>query len=223
MSSHTFRLKFADDQVIRYTLSSKSSQRATQDGKPVGEETGGGFEAALEQKIIRAMPDGTAHVLTITQPKPGPGIPDGARSVIYQHLGARGEVFEVSGPNQGNAFAFPEESVAVGASWTGETQTPLPNVPEPVIMKYTYKFDSEEEMQGRQCARITFTSEPVEFAMPMPDGKSSSQVKTASDGVMWFDVSSGMLVRLELTTRTQPQVGPVSFDIENKTVQELVA
>lgn len=223
MSSHTFRLKFADDQVIRYTLTSRSSQKASQDGNPVGAETTGGFEADLEQKIIRALADGSAHVLTITTPKAGPGIPEGARSVIYQHLGARGEVFEVSGPNQGNAFSFPEQAVGVGATWEGETQTQLHDVPEPVIMKYTYTFDREEELKGHACARITFTSEPVEFTVPMPDGKNTSQVKTASDGVMWFDVSKGLLVRLELTTRTQPKVGPVSFDIENKTVQDLVA
>lgn len=220
--SHTFRLKFTNDQVLKYSLVSKSSQRVSQDGNAVGEEQGG-FQAALEQKILRSESDGSAHVITITMPKPGPGIPEGSRSVIYQHLGSRGEVFEVSGPNQGNAFAFPEGSVTQGSSWEGETHTQLPNVPTPVTMKYVYTFDREETINGHECARITFTSEPVEFQVPLPDGKAVSQVKTASDGVMWFDVNKGVLVKLELTTRTQPRVGPMAFDIENQTIQELVA
>ncbi|MBT9584226.1 hypothetical protein IV102_12865 [bacterium] len=215
------RLKFSTDQVLNYALVSKSSQTASQEGKTVGEEKGG-FEARLDQNVIRALDDGTAHVVSVTVPKPGPGIPDGARSVIYQHLGARGEVHEVSGPNQGNAFAFPEAEVTAGATWEGQTQTQLPNVPTPVTMKYIYTYECDEEMKGTDCVRISFTSEPVEFQVPLPDGRGASNVKTASDGTMWFDNAKGCLIKLELTTRTKPQVGPMSFDIENQTVQELI-
>jgi len=219
---HVLRLKFTTDQVLTYNLTSKSSQTASQDGKPVGEEKGG-FEATLEQKVIRALDDGSGHVVSITVPKPGPGIPPGARSVIYQHLGQRGEVHEVSGPNQGNAFAFPDGDVASGATWEGQTQTQIPNVAQPVTMKYIYTYEGDEEVLGHPCVRISFTSEPVEFQVPMPDGRGVSQVKTASDGTMWFDTGKGCLVKLELTTRTKPHVGPVTFDIENQTVQELVS
>lgn len=218
---HVLRLKFRTDQVLQYTLKSRSTQQATQNGKPAGEEKGG-FDAVLEQRVIRAMDDGSSHVVSVTVPQPGPGIPPGARSVIYQHLGARGEVFEVSGANQGNAFAFPEGAVKIGESWEGTTETPIPNVPTPVTMKYTYTLDGEEECTGRNCQRISFTSEPVEFQVPMPDGRGVSEVKTASDGTMWFDNEMGLLIKLELTTRTRPQVGALSFDIENLTVQELV-
>lgn len=217
---HVLRLKFTTDQVLRYRLQSKSTQVATQEGKTVGQEQGG-FEASLQQTVLRAMDDGSAHVLSVTVPKPGPGIPDNARSVIYQHLGARGEVFEVSGPNQGNAFAFPQASVEPGATWEGESQTQLPSVATPVTMKYTYTYERDEDQGGRSCVRISFVSEPVEFTMPLPDGRAQSHVKTASDGVMWFDHAAGVLVRLDLTTRTSPQVGAVTFDIENYTTQEL--
>lgn len=219
---HVLRLKFSNDQVLRYTLTSNSNQKASQEGKSVGEESGG-FQATLEQRIIRAQDDGSAHVVSITVPTPGPQIPEGSRSVIYQHLGPRGEVFEVSGPNQGNAFAFPEGAVEIGGTWEGETQTQIPNVPTPVKMKYVYTFERDENIGGRDCARITFVSEPVEFEVPLPDGKGMSQVKTASDGIMWFDCNGGVLFKLQLTTRTQPRVGAMVFDIENTTTQELVS
>lgn len=216
-----FRLKFAPDQELRYSLSSRSSQKVTQEGKPVGEDQGG-FEATLTQKVLKSETDGSGHVVSITVPTPGPGVPDNARNVIYQHLGARGDVLEVSGQQQGNAFAFPEGEVEAGATWEGTTQTPLPNVPEPVNMRYVYKYERDEDQSGRACARISFTSEPVQFQVPLPDGKGASQVRTASDGVMWFDGQAGVLVKLQLSTRTQPQVGPMVFDIENQTIQELV-
>jgi hypothetical protein len=217
---HVLRLKYRTDQVLDYTLVSRSSQVAVQEGKK-GNPEQGGFDAVLQQRVIRAMEDGTAHVVTVTIPQPGPGIPAGARSVIYQHLGDRGDVLEISGPNQGNAFAFPEGEVSVGSNWEGTTLTHLPNVPEPISMKYVYTYELEEECIGRKTVKISFTSEPVEFQLPMPDGRTMSQVKTASDGTMWFDAVAGILVRLELTTRTRPQMGPMSFDIENHTVQEL--
>lgn len=216
------RLKFKTDQVLSYALTSKSSQTASQEGKNVGEEKGG-FEARLNQTVIRSLDDGTGHVVSTTIPKPGPGIPEGARSVIYQHLGGRGEVIEVSGPNQGNAFSFPEGSVDKGATWEGQTQSQLPNVPQPVTMKYVYTYEGDEDMLGKPCVRISFTSEPVEFQVPLPNGQGVSNVKTASDGTMWFDNTLGALVKLELTTRTKPQVGAMSFDIENQTIQELVS
>jgi hypothetical protein len=219
--AQTLRLKFKTDQVLSYSLTSKSSQTATQEGKNVGEEKGG-FEARLNQTVIRSLDDGTGHVVSTTIPKPGPGIPEGARSVIYQHLGGRGEVLEVSGPNQGNAFSFPEGAVDKGATWEGQTQSQLPNVPQPVTMKYVYTYEGDEEMLGKPCVRISFTSEPVEFQVPLPGGQGVSNVKTASDGTMWFDNQLGCLVKLELTTRTKPQVGAMSFDIENQTIQELV-
>ena len=217
---HVLRLKYRTDQVLDYTLVSRSSQVAVQDGKQGGVEQGG-FDAVLQQRVIRSMDDGSAHVVTVTIPVPGPGIPDGARSVIYQHLGDRGDVLEISGPNQGNAFAFPEAEVSQGSNWEGTTLTHLPNVPEPLSMKYTYTLETEEECQGRPTVKISFTSEPVQFQLPMPDGRTVSQVKTASDGTMWFDAAAGLLVRLELTTRTRPQMGPMAFDIENHTIQEL--
>lgn len=216
------RLKFKTDQVLSYALTSKSSQTASQEGKRVGEEKGG-FEARLNQTVIRSLEDGTGHVVSVTVPQPGAGIPEGARSVIYQHLGARGEVLEVSGPNQGNAFSFPEGEVSHGASWEGQTQSQLPNVPQPVTMKYVYTYEGDEETLGKPCVKISFTSEPVEFQVPLPNGQGVSNVKTASDGTMWFDNQVGCLVKLELTTRTKPQVGPMSFDIENQTIQELVS
>lgn len=215
------RLKFSTDQVLQYRLVSKSNQKASQEGQSVGEESGG-FQATLEQRVLRAMEDGSGHVVSITIPEPGPQIPEGSRSVIYQHLGPRGEVFEVSGPNQGNAFAFPEGPVEVGGHWSGETQTQVPNSPNPVTMKYTYTYEQDEVLNGHTCVRVSFTSEPVEFQVPLPDGRGMSQVKTASDGTMWFDFEKGVLYKLILTTRTQPRVGPMVFDIENTTTQELV-
>ena len=44
-------------------MTSKSSQTASQEGKNVGEEKGG-FEARLNQTVIRSLDDGTGHVVS---------------------------------------------------------------------------------------------------------------------------------------------------------------
>ena len=221
MTQAPFRLKFEPGQKRMYNLSSNVRQHVSDAGRVLSKEEHS-YSASLEQKVLAVEPDGSAHVVSVTVPNPP--IPAGAppKSLVYEHLDARGQLLESSGPSQASAFSFPEEAVDVGSTWKGVSQGHVPNNPEPVKMGYTYKLEGFEERVGRQCAKISFNSEEVEFQVPSPDGRGQTKIRTSTSGTMYFALD-GYLVRLELTTKTFPEMGQARVEIINELTQELAA
>lgn len=202
-------------------MTNRTSQSSkAEDGSNTGTPQEQAVEVLLEQRILRVDGDGTGHVTSISTPQ----IPGGEkmRTVVYQQLGGRGDTLQASSPHQGNAFSFPEEPVEVGSTWTGTTQTQLPNVPNPITMNYGYKVEGEEALGARHCIKISFSSDEVKFSVPLPDGSGVTQVTTRTEGLMHFDPNDGCLAKLDLTSWTTPRMGKVAFEVVNRSEQVLL-
>ena len=221
MSKWLLRLKFEQDRQYRYKLHSKNVQRPkAREGAPEAPAQVQTVEILLDQRVVRVESDGSGHVTSISTPQVQGG--ENLRSVIYQHLGVKGETLLTSTPSQGSAFCFPEEAVEVGSTWQGVTQNQVPNVPTPITMTYSYKVEGMEKVGERECVRISFESDLVRFNMPLPDGSGLSQVTTSTQGGMFFDCEDGCLAKLRLVSTTHPRVRDMVFEVINESEQVLL-
>ncbi len=214
------RLKFVPGRTALYSLKTQLDQQVQQ-GEQVVNETENVFTNDLRQRVLAVDPDETAHILCMLSP-PGADPRGEQRQIIYQRLGPRGEVLDVSGLNPANAFALPEGSVSEGSSWTGEVKIPIPQSPETVACTTTYELKGSREVEGMQCVEISCSVDEFEFGIPMPDRSGRAIVLMGSHGTIYFAPEEGILVRYELDTVTSPQIGQFSFTTSTTITQEFV-
>lgn len=213
------RLGFKQDRTYEYTLTTTVRQEVKNQGNVVNQENNT-FRASLKQRVLRVEDDGSAHVLSVTQPEAT--TPNVSRQVIYQHSSDKGSVLETSGPNPGNSFTFPDGKVSEGDSWTGESRMPVPGRPDPVVGKTNYTILGSEQVNGHHCVKIGIETEQYKFEMPLPDGSGRALVTMDSQGTMFFAPEEGLVVKMELTTHSSPRMGPLVINSENVITQELV-
>lgn len=211
------QLKYVAGRRVKYGLETQLEQAVQQNGQVLN-ETENSYEANLEVKTLAVEDDGSGHVLTFTT-VPGNTDPN-QRQVLYQRLGSRGEVFEVSGMNPTNSFSLPVEPVKMGSSWQGQVQIPLPQSATPMTCTTVYTVNGTEDYQGLQCLTIECHVEEFEFDLPLPDGSGVAKVLMGSHGSILFAPEEGILARMEIETVTSPHIGQVIFTTSTLITQE---
>ncbi len=212
------KLHFQQDRKLTYKLSTNVEQKVIDQGNVVN-QTESLYTAEMVQRVLRLEEDGSAHVISKTEPKDPPG----PSSVSYQLISSSGMVLETSGANPANTYSFPEASVAQGEGWEGETKIPLPGRPEPLLCKSVYTLAGSATLHGLECVTIEVVTEEVQFEIPFPGAQGMATVTMASSGLMHFAPSEGILVKMELETLSSPKLGAVVLSNNNTIVQELVA
>ncbi|MBI3929728.1 MAG: hypothetical protein HY319_29580 [Armatimonadetes bacterium] len=224
-SGLTLRLKYVQDRELHYNIKTSVAQEMIDKGTTLGKEQNA-FEAEMIQRVLRVEPDGSGHVITSSRPigaaapAPVPGAPN--REVSYSHLGAQGEVLEISGFNPGSSYAFPDGAVKVGGAWQGSTRLQIPTRPEPIDGVNRFKLLGSEQVNGYDCVKIEVKADKRSFQVALPDGSGVALVEIESEGAMWFAPAEGFLVKLDMLTLSKPTIGESTFDTKNRLVQELV-
>lgn len=219
------RLRFEPDLKLDYRAASTVVQEIIEKGMMLGrnEQKWG---TRVFQRVLRLEEDGTAHVVTLSEPEGNgpeinvPGV-QVQRQVLYSLMDDRGNMLESSGGTGGSTYAFPEGPVRVGEAWEASVEVQFPGMPAPAKATNRYVLAGAEEVHGYRCVRIEMTSSELSFEMLLPDGQQKAKVLLENQGTLFFAPEEGVLVKMELRTRSIPHIQDFTFDTVTTITQDL--
>jgi len=218
------RLRLEQDLRIDYKAQTRVIQEIIDKGTLLGKNEQK-WDTRIQQRILRLEGD-TGHVLTTSEPDGPPpeilvpGI-QVQRQVMYAQMDARGNMLEVSGGARGSTYSFPEESVKQGMAWESQSEVLFPGMLAPVPSTNFFAVAGIEQVHGMECVRLEMSTSEVSFDMPLPDGQQIARVLLENKGTLFFAPAEGLLVRLELHTRSIPKIQDYTFETNTTLTQEL--
>lgn len=219
------RLELRQDLRLEYRCFTEVTQEFINAGKLLGKKEHA-WDTKLIQRVIR-QEGKLSHILTISEPlgelpkEPIMGSQI-TRQVMYSQIDALGNIIEIIGGNNSVSYAFPEEIVKTGTTWKRDTHVILPGMPFPSPCVNTFTVKGEERAGGYDCVRIDMESSAAQFEMTLPDGQQKANVVSTTSGSVFYAPSKGVLVRIEMTTRSIPKIEGFAFNTVTKLVQDLV-
>ncbi|MFQ6133655.1 MAG: hypothetical protein ACE5R4_16560 [Armatimonadota bacterium] len=127
---------------------------------------------------------------------------------------------------------LPPEPVAVGETWEVDQPIPFITTAEgtPPVQKTVCKLEGLEQVLGRNCARITSTTEldaagtSMPMPSPMPMGPANAKVSIDMRGMefnfmqtRWFDYENGIDVKLTMDMEMSMDIGEtIEFEQDGK-------
>lgn len=220
------RLRLQQDMILEYRCFTQVTQEFSNAGNLLGKKEHA-WDTRVRQRVIRQEGD-ISHILTISEPigdvpqEPIMGS-QVMRQVMYAQINACGNVLESVGGINSLSYAFPEESVTAGCSWEKETQVILPGMPYPAPSTNTFTLIGEERVGGYDCVRIDMKSSAAQFEMVLPAGQQKANVVSETSGSIFYAPEKGLLVRLEINTRSIPKIEGFAFNTISKMAQDLVS
>ena len=220
------RLRFQQDLLLEYRCFTQVTQEFSNAGSLLGKKEHA-WDTRVRQRIIRQEGD-ISHILTISEPlgdipqEPIMGA-QVARQVMYAQINSYGNVVESVGGINSLSYAFPEERVTAGSVWKRDTQVILPGMPLPAPCTNTFTVKGEERAGGYDCVRIDMKSSAAQFEMDLPAGPQKANVVSETYGSIFYAPEKGLLVRLEINTRSIPKIEGFAFNTVSKMVQDLVS
>ncbi|HXE72093.1 MAG TPA: hypothetical protein VNO81_05490 [Candidatus Nitrosotenuis sp.] len=219
------RLKFEPDLRLHYLVQTEVAQEVINKGVVAG-RTQQKWETRVWQRVLRVEADGSAHLVTVSEPQVEPGkvqVPGVTlqRQVVYSFMDTRGHLLEIAGASPGSTYSFPDHPVAAGQAWEGKSELVVPGMSEPVVGSNHYVLVGSEDLNDIPCVKIQMKASEITFEMPLPDGRNKARVLLESEGWLYFAPLEGMLVRMEMKTHSIPKIQDVIFDTVTLMVQQL--
>ncbi len=220
------RLRLQQDMVLEYRCFTQVTQEFSSAGNLLGKKEHA-WDTRVRQRVIRQEGD-LSHILTVSEPigevpqEPIMGA-QVMRQVMYAQINAFGNVLESVGGINSLSYAFPEEKVTVGSIWKRETQVILPGMPYPAPSTNTFTVIGEERVGGCDCVRIDMKASAAQFEMVLPAGQQKANVVSETSGSIFYAPEKGLMVRLEINTRSIPKIEGFAFNTISKMVQDLVS
>ncbi len=219
------RLRLEPDLRIEYKAQTRVVQEIIDKGTLLGKNEQK-WGTLIHQRVLCLEGD-SGHVVTISEPDGPPpeilvpGI-QVQRQVMYAQMDARGNMLEVSGGSRGSTYSFPEGPVKPGTAWECQSEVQFPGMLAAVPSTNYFAVAGIEEVHGLECVRLEMSTSEVAFDMPLPDGQQIAKVLLENKGTLFFAPTEGLLVRLELHTRSIPKIQDYTFDTNTTLTQELV-
>lgn len=219
------RLRFEADLRLEYKGQTQVVQEIIEKGMMLGrnEQKWG---TRIAQRVLRVEEDGSAHMLTTSEPDAAaaeiqvPGVQI-QRQVMYAQLDPRGNMLEVSGGGSSSTYSFPDGPVRPGEAWEAQTVVHFPGMPAPATATNRFVLGAAETVNGFECVRIEMSSSEVSFEMMLPDGQQKARVLLENQGTLFFAPAEGILVRMELRTKSIPKIQDFTFDTTTTVTQDL--
>lgn len=221
----TLRLRLEQDLTLTYQAQTQVVQEIIDKGTLLGRNEQK-WATRIQQRVLRVEGE-NAHLVTLSEPDGPPpeilvpGI-QVRRQVMYALMDPLGNLLEVSGGVRGSTYSFPEEPVGVGTAWEAQSEVQFPGMLAPVPSTSFFAVAGTEEVQGFACVRIEMSTSEISFDMPLPDGQQTAKVLLENKGTLFFAPEEGLLVRMELRTRSIPKIQDYAFDTTTTLTQELV-
>ncbi len=100
---------------------------------------------------------------------------------------------------------FPDKALSVGDTWTIDSKMSMGGVAaEPIEVKYSYKLEGYENLDGNSNAKISFS---VEMDGSIEMGGMAMSIKAEKfDGVLWHDTNLNVTRKMESEMKMQMSV-----------------
>lgn len=220
------RLKFEADLRLDYKAQTQVVQEIIEKGAMLGRKDQK-WSTRVTQRVLRHEADGTAHLVTVSEPEGNaaaeiqvPGVQVG-RQVLYAQMDPQGHIVESSAGSDSNTYSFPEGPVRPGDAWEAQIQVQFPGMLAPAAATNRFVLGATETVNGFECVRIEMSSSEVSFEMMLPDGQQTARVLMENQGTLFFAPEEGILVKMEVRTRSTPKIQDFTFDTTTTVVQEL--